>query len=121
MMGHNFGLIGSYKRAKWLLRRFAAMTTDTAKIIAETLDPYETTNPIHLAYHQFNQDRGRMSGQLKLRIRYKQYTTPWFDYLFVSREEMEDILDGTAWRVEHYIDAADIPTYVAILSKRVQS
>ncbi len=121
MMGHNFGLVGSYKRAKWLLRRFAAMTTDTAKIIAETMDPYETTQPGHLAYHQLNRDRGRMSGQLRLRIRYRQYTTPWFDYLFVSKTEIEDILDGTAWRAERYINAADTPTYVAILSKRVHS
>ena len=121
MMGHNFGLVGSYKRAKWLLRRFAAMTTDTAKIIAETLDPYQTEEPCHLAYHQFNRDRRRMSGQLRLRIRYRQYTTPWFDYLFVSKTEIEDILDGTAWRVERYIDAADTPTYVAILSKCMHS
>ena len=121
MMGHNFGLTGSYKRAKWLLRRFAAMTTDTAKIIAETMDPYQTTEPSHLAYHQFNRDRGRMSGQLRLRIRYKQYTTPWFDYLFVSKTEIEDILDGTAWRVKHYIDAATTPTYIAIIMKRPRS
>lgn len=118
MMGHNFGLVGSYKRAKWLLGRFAAMTTDTAKIIAETLDPYQTEEPCHLAYHQFNRDRGRMAGQLRLRIRYRQYTTPWFDYLFVSKPEMESILDGTAWRVERYIDSTSTPTYVAILTKR---
>ena len=62
-----------------------------------------------------------MSGQLRLRIRYRQYTTPWFDYLFVSKAEMEDILDGTAWRTERYINAANTPTYVAILSKRVYS
>ena len=121
MMGHNFGLVGSYKRAKWLLRRFAAMTSDTAKIIAETMDPYQTTEPGHLAYHQFNRDRGRMSGQLRLRIRYRQHTTPWFDYLFVSKREIEDILDGTTWQVEHYIDAANTPTYVAILAKHVHS
>ena len=121
MMGHNFGLVGNYKRAKWLLRRFAAMTTDTAKIIAETMDPYETTDPGHLAYHQFNRDRGRMSGQLKLRIRYRQYATPWFDYLFVSKTEIEDILDGTTWRTERYINATDTPTYVVILSKSMPS
>ena len=121
MMGHNFGLAGSYKRAKWLLRRFAAMTTDTAKIISETLNPYQTEDPCHLAYHQFNRDRGRMSGQLRLRIRYRHYITPWFDYLFVSKSEMEDILDGTAWQVERYIDAADTPTYVAILTKRIHT
>lgn len=118
MMGHNFGLVGSYKRAKWLLGRFAAMTTDTAKIIAETMDPYQTEDPCHLAYHQLNRDRGRMSGQLRFRIRYRQYATPWFDYLFVSKPEMEDILDGTAWRAERYIDAKTMPTYVAILTKR---
>ena len=118
MMGHNFGLAGNYKRAKWLLRRFAAMTSGTAKIIAETMDPYETTDPGHLTYHQFNRDRGRMSGQLKLRVRYKKYATPWFDYLFVSQAEIEDILNGTPWQVEHYINPADTPTYVAILTKR---
>lgn len=119
MMGHNFGLVGNYKRAKWLLRRFAAMTSETAKIIAETRDPYQTTEPGHLAYHQFNQDRGRMSGQLKLRVRYKKYATPWFDYLFVSKEEMVDILDSTPWQVESYIDSTNTPTYIAILTKRV--
>ena len=119
MMGHNFGLVGNYKRAKWLLRRFTAMTTDTTKIIAETMDPYQTTEPRHLAYHQFNRDRGRMSGQLKLRVRYKQYATPWFDYLFVSKAEMVDILDSTPWQVESYIDSTNTPTYIAILTKRV--
>ena len=118
MMGHNFGLVGNYKRAKWLLRRFAAMTTKPAKIIAETMDPYQTEDSHHLAYHQFNRDRGRMSGQIRLRIRYRQYKTPWFDYLFVSKAEMEDILDGTPWQVERYIAPTDIPTYIAILAKR---
>ena len=121
MMGHNFGLVGNYKRAKWLLRRFAAMTTKTAKIIAETMDPYQTEEPCHLAYHQFNRDRGRMSGQLRLRIRYRQYTTPWFDYLFVSQAEMEHILDDTTWQVERYIDAANTPTYITIITKRPRS
>ena len=121
MMGHNFGLVGSFKRARWLLRRFAAMTNHTAKIIAETHDPYQTEEPCHLVYHQFNRDRGRMGGQLRLRIRYRQYTTPWFDYLFVSKPEMEDILEGTAWQVERYIDATNTPTYIALLTKRLCS
>jgi len=118
MMGHNFGLVGSFKRSRWLLKRFAAMTSEDGKIIAETMDPYQTENPAHLAYHQYNRERGRMSGQLRLRIRYKQYATPWFDYLFVSKSELEDILVGTNWTIERYIDSGK-PTYVAILKKRV--
>lgn len=118
MMGHNFGLFSNYKRAKWLLKRFASMTTQDGMIIAETMDPYKTENPTHLAYHQYNRDRGRMSGQLRIRIRYKRYATHWFDYLFVSKSELEDILIGTGWTVERYIDSGK-PTYVAILKKRV--
>lgn len=118
MMGHNFGLFASYKRAKWLLKRFASMTTADGRIIAETTDPYKTENPAHLAYHQYNKKRGRMAGQMRFRIRYKRYATPWFDYLFVSKSDLEDILDGTGWTIERYIDS-DKPTYVAILKKRV--
>jgi len=118
MMGHNFGLVSSFKRARWLLKRFASMTTDNGKIIVETMDPYQTENPAHLAYHQYNRDRGRMSGQIRLRIRYKQYATSWYDYLFVSKSELENILVGTSWTIERYIDS-NKPTYVAILKKRV--
>ena len=118
MMGHNFGLFASYKRAKWLLKRFAGMTTENGKIVAETMDPYQTENLTHLAYHQLNRERDRMSGQLRIRIRYKQYATPWFDYLFVSKAELEDILVGTSWTVQRYIDS-DKPSYIAILEKRV--
>ena len=117
MMGRNFGFLGNSARARSLLSRFAAMTEDTAKIIVETLDPYQTVDPRHLSYHQFNEDHGRMGGQLRLRVSYRHYTSPWLDYLFVSKAEIEKILDGTPWQVERYIDLANTPTYVAILSK----
>ena len=95
------------------------MTSGSAKIIVETLDPYQTADPCHLAYHQFNRDHGRMSGQLRLRVHYREYTTQWFDYLFVSKAELEDILEETVWQVERYIDSANTPHYVAVLSKRL--
>ena len=52
-----------------------------------------------------------MSGQLRLQVHYREYTTQWFDYLFISKAEMEDILNGTAWRVERYIDSANTPIH----------
>lgn len=118
MMGHNFGLVGNLKRAKWLLKRFATMTTTDGTIIAETFNPYQTDNSGHLNYHQFNRNRGRMDGQLRLRIRYKNYSTPWFDYLQVSKSEMEDILVGTGWIIERFIDS-NRATYITILRKQV--
>ena len=116
MLGNNLGLFANPVRAGWLLRRFAAMTGPGARIIAETLDPYPTSEPLHLAYQQRNRARGRSSGQVTIRVRYRNYATPWFDYLFVSREELRGLLEGTGWAVERWIDSADA-RYIAILTK----
>ncbi len=116
MYGNNFGLMASRKRARWLLKRLHGMTGPQARIIAESRDPYQTRDPGHLAYHERNRRRERMAGQLRLRVRYKGYRTPWFDYLLVSKEEMQKILDGTGWRVERFIDSDSSP-YVAVIEK----
>ena len=58
-----------------------------------------------------------MAGQLRMRVRYKKYVTPWFDYLLVSKDEMESILEGTDWRVSKYIDS-ESALYIAIIEKK---
>ncbi len=103
MLGNGFGLFGSPVLARRLLRGFLKMTNPGAKIIAESLDPYKPKDPFHLQYHKLNEKRGRMPGQIRIRIRYKKYSTPWFDYLLVSKEEMERIVDDTGWTVRRFI------------------
>jgi SAM-dependent methyltransferase len=116
MMGNNFGLLGSSIKAKRLLRRFHKMTSKSALIIADTIDPYKTKNPFHLEYQEFNRKRGRMSGQLRIRVRYKKYATKWFDYLIVSKDEMKEILRGTGWKTKEFIDSEN-SQYIAIIEK----
>jgi len=116
MMGNNFGLFGSPKRARWLLRRLHKLTSPDALIVGETLDPYRTSEPTHLAYHELNRSRGRMGGQIRLRARYDGLTSPWLDYLFASRDELTELLDGTGWQVRELIDS-DRPIYVAVIGK----
>jgi SAM-dependent methyltransferase len=116
MFGNNFGLFESYNKARRLLKRFHKITSDKARIIAESMDPYKTDEPDHLEYHKFNRKRGRMTGQIRLRVRYKKYATPWFDYLLVSEDEMKHILKGTGWQVKGFLDSDD-PVYVAIIEK----
>lgn len=103
LMGGNLGLLGSYQRARWLLRRFRSLTTDRGRIIANTADPYQTDLREHLEYHQFNRQRGRMSGQVRIRVRYLKYKTPWFDYLRVSIDELGNILEGTGWAIKEIL------------------
>ena len=116
MLGNNFGLFGGFKRARWLLKRFHNMTSDDARIIAASLDPYDTNEPLHLAYHRRNRKKGRMGGQLRIRVRYQTYATPWFDYLIVSRPEMRRILEGTGWHLAHVCESGG-PIYIAIIEK----
>jgi SAM-dependent methyltransferase len=116
MYGNNLGLMGSRRRGPGLLRRLAAITSDRGRILGECTDPYATEDPVHLAYHERNRKRGRMSGQLRIRIRYRDVASAWFDYLFLSRPELEELVAGTGWHVARTIE--DNPhQYVAVLEK----
>lgn len=118
MMGNNFGLFGGPKRARSLLRRFYDMTSPEAQIIAESVDIYKRPiDPVHRRYHQRNRERGRMAGQVRIRIRYRNFVSPWFDYLLVSKNEMIDILRGTGWKVKRFIPSKKGAAYVAIIGK----
>jgi hypothetical protein len=119
LFGNNFGLMGSARRAPWLLRRLRSIAADDARILAESVDPYSTDNPDHLAYHECNRQRGRMAGQLRIRIRHGYYTTPWFDYLLVSPEEMAALAEGTGWALTRVIDEGE-HVYVGVLERSSQ-
>ena len=116
MFGNNFGLFGSPTRAKRLLKRLHTMTSDRARIIGATTDPYQTKDKEHLAYHRRNKQRGRWAGQLRIRVRHGTMKGPWFDYLFVSRKELERLVEGTGWHVASTIEPTG-PHYVGILEK----
>jgi SAM-dependent methyltransferase len=116
MMCNNFGLVGSRASAKRLLRRFHRITSDRGRILAASTDPRHGRSP-HRAYLQRNRSRGRMPGQIRGRIRYRTYATPWADFLLVSRAEMRSLVRDTGWRIRRFVDAPDEPLYVAILEK----
>jgi SAM-dependent methyltransferase len=116
MYGNNFGLFGSSSGATRILKRLTQITTSAARVVAGSLDPYATEDPAHLAYHRHNLARGRMPGQTRLRIRHRMLATPWFDYLFVSPEEMSALAASAGWRMRSVIsDGA--PYYVAVLER----
>ncbi len=116
MMGNNFGLFGERSRARRLLRRLDRMTSKGAVIVAQSRDPYQTTDDFHFAYQEQNRQRGRMAGQLRIRVRYKIMKTPWLDYLLVSPTEMADIVAGTGWRIREVV-GTDSPDFTAIIEK----
>ncbi len=119
MMGNNFGLFASLQKARQLLRKLYRITAGSALIISLTRDPYRTQNPAHLEYHTRNKKKGRMGGQVRIRIRYEKLATRWFEYLMVSKAEMKQILDGTRWKIREIREPGGRRSshYVAVIEK----
>ncbi len=113
--GNNFGLFGSRSYARTMLRQLHRCSTPQARIIAECRNPYKTSEHAHLRYNSDSFKRGRMFGQIRIRVRFRQYTDPWFDYLFVSPEEMRQLVNGTGWRVRRIIGHG--AQYAAVIEK----
>lgn len=116
MYGNNIGLLASRTKGRRLLRLLHRITSPQGRIIGESADVYATEDPVHLAYHARNRKRGRMSGELKIRVRYRDVATPWFAYMLLSPAELEELVQGTGWRVARTLDDGDF-IYVAVMEK----
>ncbi len=115
LLGNNLGLLGTPQTAPGFLAALTALSSPDARVVGIGTDPYTTQDPIHLRHHERNRSAGRPAGQLRLRVRYRMLATPWFDYLFLSPEELERLVTGTGWRVAN-IHAGDVQ-YLAVLSR----
>jgi len=118
LFGNNLGLVANPSQAVRLLRRFTRVLAPGGAVVAVNLDPYGTTEPIHLAYQERNRERGRASGQIRLRIRYQALATPWFDYLFLSVKEVGAIAQAAGWTVADVL-RDDGPVYAVELRPSV--
>jgi len=115
LLGNNLGLFESRERAPVLLSAMAALANPGARIVAQGTDPYGTTDPVHTAYHERNRARGRLGGQLRLRLRYRLLATEWFDYLQCSPDEFAGLVAGSGWRLDA-VDVEDRPYYLVVLT-----
>ena len=121
LFGNNFGLFGSPTKAKRLLRRLHRMTSDDARIIVESRDvdrPGAGDAPWHRRYRERNIAHGRLPGQIRIRVRFRDVIGPWMNYPMVSPDQLREILGGTRWYVAHLFDSDDTDdAYVAIVKK----
>lgn len=113
LLGHNLGLLGSRKQSQAVFATLRRLLHPNGRIVGTCMDPYATDRPIHLRYHEANRRAGRLGGRIVLRVRYETMTTDWFDYLFTTPTELDELARTAGWRVQ---DASEPnPTYVAVL------
>jgi SAM-dependent methyltransferase len=114
MLGNNLGLLGSPQHAPDVLAALDTVLRPGAVIAGACIDPYQTGNPVHLDYHQRNRRAGRMPGQVTIRIRYQRLATQWFDLLWMSLTELDQIAASAGWRVTAALPGAE---YRAVLTR----
>jgi SAM-dependent methyltransferase len=96
LLGNNLGLLAGERQGRHLLRKLARAATDRGRILAGSYDPYDGASEFARGYHARNRARGRMGGVERIRVRYRQYATPWYDVLFASREEVARLVKEPA-------------------------
>ena len=124
LLGNNVGLLGSAESGTEILRQLHEVTAEDALILAEGRRPVAVTEENH-AYVTANRGRGRLPGELLMRIRYQTTATPWFPYLFCDPSELARIAQPAGWEISGVEDfrypgsppAAPLLSYTAVLRK----
>jgi SAM-dependent methyltransferase len=116
LLGNNWGVLQNIKKAQKVLTDLFKITSDDAIIIAESSDPTKQLDAEQVQHQKQNLKKGRMPGQRRIRIRFRSYCSDWFDYLGVSKTEMEEILKNTGWKVKKYFNS-ERSSFIAIIEK----
>lgn len=98
-IGNNLGLLGTPETAGAFLNSARAVGTPKARLVGTILDPYVTDDPLHLAYHQANRRTGRLAGEVRLRVRFRDLATDWFSLLWASADELEEVCARHGWHI----------------------
>lgn len=95
LLGNNFGLLANDPVD--YLNTLYELTSDEGTIITQVHDHTNTDDEAHLSYHKFNESRNRRSGCIKMRVRYRNFQSDWYDYLFLDYNQFQDIISQTKW------------------------
>jgi len=118
--GNNLGLFQSRDFFLYLMEVLEHYTHSESIIHLESMSPYGEgfLDEDTVKYVEHNLMRKRLGGQMNVRIRYKKVVTPWTDYLFLSIEELRELLNHTNWAIVQVIEDKDTNQYIAQLKKK---
>jgi SAM-dependent methyltransferase len=100
MLGNNLGLLGDTTEARSVLTVLASIAARGALLLGTTVDPYRSIDPGHLAYHDRNRALGRKGGLVRMRVRYRNLASEWFDYALWAELEIREVAADSPWTVE---------------------
>jgi SAM-dependent methyltransferase len=116
LLGNNLGLLGRREAAGPFLDGVGSLLRPGGVIVGTATDPYQTSDPVHLDYHERNRRRGRLPGHATIRVRYQDIASDWFDWLIPSPEELAALARPAGWQVTE-LRRGPGPGYAVVLSR----
>jgi SAM-dependent methyltransferase len=116
LLGNGFGLAGRLEDTCGFLRRLCEVITDDGLVLTDSRNYLLTREEAHLRYHETNRDRGRPTGEVRIRAKCGSEISSWFHLLMVTPREMENVCEETGWCVEEFFESND-PVFGAVLRK----
>jgi SAM-dependent methyltransferase len=96
MTGNGLGLLQSREQGPAVLRELSRVANPGAIILGISTDPSRLSSPDD-AYSRLNADRGRLPGQWRMRVRHGDTATEWFDFVFLTVDELADLASDSPW------------------------
>lgn len=113
LLGNNLGILGSEAHARTMFGAMRRLLADGGVVVGVGVDPYRTDSADHLQYHDRNRRAGRLPGQIRMRVRHRRVVGPWFDWLFVSLDELGGLARASGWTITEATEPD--PSYAVVL------
>jgi hypothetical protein len=104
----NLGLAGGWHETRALLTTLATLAAPEALLVADTVDPTLSAEADEIEAQRKLQEQGHYVGLVRLRLRYGQVVSPWWDQVNITIQDMPRLVEGTGWAIqEHHINGED--------------
>ena len=117
MFGNNFGVAGDEEQIVSMLNHLRDVTAPDAIILAGSLNPLDTDDPVHTEYHRLNRERNRPPGLIRLRVKYKDIVSDWENLWLTTQDEMRNLAEKGGWELKEILQIEGESHYVGILAK----
>lgn len=121
LLFNNFGICGDPVNTIKLLQNLFRLGTANARILLSYADVSKTTNPFHLSFHKRNLVAGRRKGEITIRFRYQGYVGSWFTIWLPTRQEFQDTVQHTGWKIHMDLEDKGFHHVMLIKSKSKQT
>jgi SAM-dependent methyltransferase len=113
-MGNTFGVALGPATLPERLSRMRSVLVPNGKLVLSLIDPFATTDPAHLAYHDRNRAAGRSPGLTRLRLEYRGMTSEWWDLWMPTEPELSAGAASTGWQIVSAVPEGNSRLYVLV-------